>query len=323
MTAAATATAPRTDKPTRPTVFDQLPFCTQPTDGAAPGDTPERRELVSGKGYFVVKNVLSEDDRAAIKDRLRMVAANIDYYRPHIGLIKEVPDESLRNHEDPLLRFSWINEIAFRDEVLWDRCAAHPKLLDVARKVLGETVYPMNGGGFFLKPPHSQSTVPWHQDASPFRVPPEEGQPRNPILFDYWLGVDAATTENGCLQLVPGSQKLGRLDHHDKGGVFPELDHPREHGFSDADIVSVPMDAGDMLVWHQDMFHYSDPNRSDGQRVGKASVYMSGAQEKEIRQRVGQGETAMGINVHRSALMIDGQIQKLREDAVIPPPPGA
>ncbi|MCC5830223.1 MAG: phytanoyl-CoA dioxygenase family protein [Phycisphaeraceae bacterium] len=304
---------------TAPTAADLLYLATQPTDGHTP-DTPERHELLHGKGYFVVRGILSEDDRQAIRERLRMVCRNIDYYRQHIDLIKEVPDEALRNHPDPLLRFTWVNEIGFRDEVLWERCAAHPKLLEVARKVVGETIYPMNGGGFFLKPPRSQSTVPWHQDASPFRIPPEDGQPRNPLVFDYWLGIDAATSENGCLQLVPGSQKLGRLEHHDKGGVFPELEHPTQYGFSESDIVSIPLEAGDLLVWHQDMMHYSDPNRSDHQRIGKASVYMSGPQEQEVRQRLAKREPNMGINRRRPALCLNGKIQPLRPDAIIHPP---
>ena len=293
----------------------------QPTDGSLPGDTPERQELLHGKGYFVVKGVLDADDREAIKDRLRYVARHIDHYRQYIGLIKDVPNPELRDHEDPLLHHTWINEIGFRDEVLWEHASANPRLLDVAMKVLGDTVYPLNGGGFFLKPPKSQSTVPWHQDASPFHETPIAGESTNPLLFDYWLGVDAATIENGCLQLVPNSQKLGRLPHHDKGGVFAELDHPTEHGFGkEGDIVSIPMEAGDMLVWHQDMFHYSDPNRSDGQRIGKASVYMSGAHEQNVRDRLAAGETGLGVNAHRPALTVHGEIQKCRPDALIPLP---
>lgn len=312
-----TATA---TEPLLKSLLDTIDHATQPTDAAPPGDTPERLELKEGKGYFVVKNVLSPDDQAAIKERLRLVCDHIDPYRQRIRLIKDVPDEALRNHEDPLLRFAWINEIGFRDEVLWERCAAHPNVVKVARSILGDKAYPLNGGGFFMKPPRSQSTVPWHQDASPFRKTLENGEVRNPLLFDYWLGVDAATVENGCLQLVPNSQKLGRLEHKDKGNVFPELDHPREHGFKDEDIVSIPMEAGDMLVWHQDMFHYSDLNRGDSQRIGKASVYMSGPQEAEIRERIRSSETGMGVSSYRPAICIDGEIQKLRGDAVIEPP---
>ncbi|MEM6853883.1 MAG: phytanoyl-CoA dioxygenase family protein [Planctomycetota bacterium] len=305
-----------------PTPIEQQAYSTQSTKGAPPADTPEREALLKGKGYFVVRGVLDEDDRRAIKDRLRRICEHIDHYRKYIELIKDVPDPALAQHPDALLRHTWVNEIGFRDEVLWERCAAHPRLLDVAQKVLGSTVYPLNGGGFFLKPPRSQSTVPWHQDASPFRVPPEAGESRNPLLFDYWLGVDEATIENGCLQLIPNSQKLGRLEHHDKGGVFPELHDPSEYGFKPDDIVSIPMEAGDMLVWHQDMFHYSDPNRSEGQRIGKASVYMAGQQEAELRNLIAQKMTGLGCNNQRPALCIDGEIQTLRPDAIIPLPKG-
>lgn len=303
-----------------PSPQELLAVSTQSADGTPAGDTAERRELLHGKGYFVVRGVLDPDDCRAVKDRLRMVCENIDHYRKYIGIIREVPDESLRDHPDALLRFNWINEIGFRDSVLWERCAAHPRLLEVARKVVGETVYPLNGGGFFLKPPRSESTVPWHQDSSPFSIPPENGEPRNPLLFDYWLGIDPATHENGCLQLIPGSQTKGRLVPKQLGGILPEL-VPAEHGYGPDDIVSVPMEAGDMLVWHQDMFHYSDPNRSDRQRIGKASVYMSGDEEHEIRDRLATGQKTPGINAYRPALCIDGELQPLRSDAIIPLPP--
>ena len=30
-----------------------------------------------------------------------------------------------------------------------------------------------------------------------------------PVLFDFWLGLDAAGIVNGCMELIPGSHLLG------------------------------------------------------------------------------------------------------------------
>ena len=277
--------------------------------------TPRRRELLEGDGFFVVRGVLDGEDIRLVKERLTRICENIDYYRQHIGIIKTADEDA----SDPLYRFNWINEIGFRDEVLWRHATAHPRLVEVACDVIGPNVYPMNGGGFFFKPPGG-ARVPWHQDASPFQIKDEHGETHNPLLFDFWLGVDAGTRANGCLQLVPGSQKLGRVEHHASGGLLSEL-RPHDHGFSDSDIVFVETDPGDLIVWHQEMFHGSDPNRSQGGRVAKASVYMGGREEQTLRSWFSTGQPTPAVHKHRTPIALDGQPYQL--DMPLPLPDGS
>ena len=158
----------------------------------------KRDELIE-KGYFVEKAVLSASDMEICKSRLREVARHIDYYRDKIRLIVDVQNESYRDHPDPLRRFDWINEISFRDPVLWRYAAAHPRLIALAMEVLGPDIFPLNGGGFFMKPPRCGGEVPWHQDASPFDG---SGGIPVPVLFDFWLGLDAAGIDNGGMELI-------------------------------------------------------------------------------------------------------------------------
>ncbi len=302
------------------------PTTTLPTFGAAESlpeyrypDTPERHELLHGKGYFVVRGVLDAEDIRVIKERLRMICENIDYYRQHIGIIREVKDEALRNHPDALVRFDWINEIGFRDAVLWQHATAHPRLVEVACQVVGPNVYPLNGGGFFMKPPRSPANVPWHQDGGPFNIVTASGETRNPLLFDFWLGVDAGTRANGCLKLVPNSQKRGRVQHESKGGILSEI-VPAEHGFSEDDIVAIETEPGDLIVWHQDMFHGSDRNTTDRQRIGKASVYMGGREEQVVRSWFSVNQPMMATHKYRPPIALKGQPMPL--DMPLPPPVG-
>ena len=239
-----------------------------------------KREILLDTGYFVEKGVLSDSDIAICKDRLREIALRIDFYRDKIRAIIDVQDEAYQNHPDPLLRFDWINEISFRDRVLWQYSAAHPRLIALAMQVLGPDIYPLNGGGFFMKPPRCGGEVPWHQDASPFDG--SEDIPV-PVLFDFWLGLDAADVENGCMELIPGSHTLGRLEHEQTGKILREMD-PFKQGFTEEDVVRIETDPGDVIVWHQDLIHRSSANMSDRPRIGKASVYMSQADEETIRQ---------------------------------------
>lgn len=269
------------------------------------------RQKLMNDGWFVVRGVLSEQDIAAALDRLRLISQHIDAYR-HLPNIHPVTVPALAGHPDPLYHYNWIDCVGFHDAVLWKTVSANPKLLAIARQVVGDDVFPLNGGGFFMKPPGSPQGVPWHQDASPFLDAWKEDDESNRLLFDFWLGLSEATEEMGCLRLIPGSQKLGRVEHQAKdGALHPQID-PADFGYSEADIVSIPTQPGDLIVWHQDMFHGSGPNRGDKPRIAVASVYHGRADEELLR-----AEHRRGANRRRPQLCDGEKIFEL-EDAITP-----
>jgi len=239
-------------------------------------------------GWFVVRGVLQPEDIRIALDRLRLIAANIEAYGDVLPIVKETEIPELRADPDPLKHFEWIDGIGYFDEVLWQHVTAHPRLMEIAASIVGGDIFPLNGGGFFMKPPGSNKSVPWHQDASPFREEPVNGKATAPLVFDFWLGLSEATEEMGCLQLVPGSQHLGRVEHRDRGELHVSID-PAEFGYTEADIVKVPTGPGDLIVWHQDMFHGSQPNRGTQSRIAVASVYHGGREEESLRSEHRKG----------------------------------
>ena len=241
-----------------------------------------RNKLLSD-GYFVVRGVLSAENIRIALDRLREISAHIANYEGKLPWIVPVKDERLANHEDALYHHDWLDWITFRDEVLWREVAAHPTLLEIARAIVGPDVYILNGGGVFLKPPGSPAGVPWHQDASPFHIPTKDGHGVAAPLFDFWLGLTESTADMGPLRLIPGSQHRGRLQHiDDKSGLLPRVDPP-SHGYSYHDVVTVETGPGDLLVWHQDMIHGSEPNTSSKPRIAVASIYHGAMEEQSLR----------------------------------------
>src|SRR5437867_321477 len=87
-----------------------------------------------------------------------------------------------------------------------------------------------------------------------------------PLLTSAFLAVDRATRENGCIQVIPYSHNLGRIDHvltGDQAGADAERVNeviarmPVEH---------VEMDPGDALFFHCNLLHRSDQNRSEHPR---------------------------------------------------------
>ncbi|MFN8489870.1 MAG: phytanoyl-CoA dioxygenase family protein [Caldilineaceae bacterium] len=97
--------------------------------------------------------------------------------------------------------------------------------------------------------------VHWHQDAG---VTWAEADPY--FILTVWLPLTSATTEHGCIQLMPGAHKQGLLPHRIKRGlgtaITPEaLPHVR--------VVAVPLEPGSVLLMHKHMPHCSTRNSTD------------------------------------------------------------
>jgi hypothetical protein len=76
------------------------------------------------------------------------------------------------------------------------------------------------------------------------------------------IAVDACTKENGCLQVLAGSHRLGRVEHGrfgDQTGADPER---VEHASKLLELVYGVMAPGDGLFFHSNTLHRSDQNKS-------------------------------------------------------------
>ena len=223
------------------------------------------------KGYFIFRGLLSKEETAVIKERARFIAKHANVYESFgVGHVKEDNFDA----EDPLHRFYRLNTPAYHNEIIWKTFVTNPRTIALVRSVL-EDDYCINAGGLFLKPPKNGSITPWHQDSGAWSMPTTPFDPTEPMIFDFWMAIDRATTENGCLQLIPFSQKIGRVEHKKQGNKLTEVD-PRDYGYDpEKDAVICEMEPGDILVWHQNALHYSGPNHSDEQRIGLAGTFIA------------------------------------------------
>jgi ectoine hydroxylase-related dioxygenase (phytanoyl-CoA dioxygenase family) len=102
---------------------------------------------------------------------------------------------------------------------------------------------------------------PWHQDS--FYFPFEPARP----VVGVWLAVTDATLENGCLHVLPGSQREAIATH------VPDRREGANYGYVeivDHDMTGatpVLMTAGDLLVFDSHLMHRSTDNVSDGSRA--------------------------------------------------------
>jgi Phytanoyl-CoA dioxygenase (PhyH) len=94
-----------------------------------------------------------------------------------------------------------------------------------------------------------------------------------PLLTSAFIAVDAATRENGCMQVLKSSHLMGRIDHvltGDQAGADPERVREAEKRL---ERVYVEMDPGDVLFFHANLLHRSDQNRSENPRWAMICCY--------------------------------------------------
>lgn len=116
-------------------------------------------------------------------------------------------------------------------------------------------------GMYIFKNPNIGGEVACHQDASFLYNEPVK-------ILGYWLALEDATTENGCLWFLPGSHK-GEVykryirDSDDKTSHVVVHEPPK---YSDSDLVPGIAPKGSCVLLHGKVLHKSEKNLSDKPR---------------------------------------------------------
>jgi phytanoyl-CoA hydroxylase len=109
----------------------------------------------------------------------------------------------------------------------------------------------------------------WHQDYGYWY---KDGF-LQPDMISVLTAITPATRENGCLQVIKGSHKMGRIEHGVAGGqAGADLERVQEARKRN-ELVYVEMEPGDTLFFHSNLLHRSDSNRSESARWSLISVY--------------------------------------------------
>ncbi|KAG6714172.1 hypothetical protein I3842_05G191000 [Carya illinoinensis] len=119
--------------------------------------------------------------------------------------------------------------------------------LDYKRPVIIQSMY------IFKQPGIGGEVVP-HQDNSFLFTEP-------PTCTGLWLALEDATTINGCLWAIPGSQKNGLVRRMIRGEQGVSFDRPSPT-YNQKDFVPIEVKAGSLVVIHGDLIHQSFENQS-------------------------------------------------------------
>jgi ectoine hydroxylase-related dioxygenase (phytanoyl-CoA dioxygenase family) len=110
----------------------------------------------------------------------------------------------------------------------------------------------------------------WHQDYGYWY---KNGFLYPEALISVMTALTEATKENGCLQVLKGSHKMGRFEHNfvgeQQGADMPFV----EEAMKLCERVYVELNAGDVLFFHSNILHMSEANLSDKPRWSFISAY--------------------------------------------------
>ena len=94
-----------------------------------------------------------------------------------------------------------------------------------------------------------------------------------PSMLSCLIAVDRATKENGCLQVLKGSQVIGRVNHDRVNEQTVADSEHVEAALQRFQLVYLELDPGDAVFFDCNLLHRSDANKSDHRRWNYIASY--------------------------------------------------
>ncbi len=204
-------------------------------------------------GYYVVKNLFDSEEidllkKTAVEDRML-----------------DQQSFGRDDGEGGSVRLSLWNHPGDTIYGMFARCH---RIVDTAEQILEDEVYHYHSK-MILKDAKIGGAWAWHQDYGYWY----QNGLLYPDLISVFIAVDPSTKLNGCLQVIKGSHKMGRVNHiltGDQSGADMER---VEEALKRMELVYVEMEPGDAVFFHSNTLHRSDQNKSDMSRWSLICCY--------------------------------------------------
>ena len=208
-------------------------------------------------GFLMIPDYFSDDEMT----RFSKVA------RRDKEILLNFPYTSLDADGRPTKLFVWST---LRND-LYSAYARHEALVRPWEQLLGGPVTYFHHK-MMMKEPNTLGAWEWHQDYGYYYE-----RYLRPDMGGVMIAIDEANRANGCLEVLRGSHRFGRVNH-------ARLGHQSEHETAaDPDRVRVllaccervycEMTPGTVLFFHANLLHHSEPNLSNSPRWALISNY--------------------------------------------------
>ncbi|HEY4110484.1 phytanoyl-CoA dioxygenase family protein [Puia sp.] len=207
-------------------------------------------------GYLIVRNFLTP----AEIEKLYAIATGDDLLRKHAF---DLNDQTGKKTKLTL----WYNP----GDDAYGLLTRSKRMIETAGTLLdGDSAICHFHSKLMQKEPKVGGAWEWHQDygywyKNEFLFPDE--------MLSIMVAITKATKENGCLQVIAGSHKMGRIEHGFAGEQVGAAQHYVDLALKTMPLVYVELEPGDALFFHSNLLHRSAANLSDTARWSLISCY--------------------------------------------------
>jgi len=196
-----------------------------------------------------------------------------DFKRDGFVVVEQLYDESTMSEwkqtmQDVMQAEQELSEVGVR---VWMVDQLHPILrqamadahvVAALNQLIGPNVEFLSAKAVY-KDAETRAASPWHQDWQYWY---------GATKLSIWIALDAATPENGCLKVLPGSHTRHFEHLHLDGdeGFVNRIDADGIDGWSP---VTVPLPVGAAIFFHDQLVHSSHPNTVGQDRWSLISTY--------------------------------------------------
>ena len=215
--------------------------------------TPDQISAFDEDGYLIVRGLFDSEEMRIVRE-----AAKVDpAFKRHAHDLKDTKEGVAK-----LVLWNHAGQNVF------GTMARLPRIVDSMEQLLRDEVYHYHSK-MSIKEPRTGGSWEWHQDYGYWYL----NGCLYPDMGSALIAIDPNTQENGCLQLLKGSHRMGRIEHgrygHQTGADPERVDAARKL----MDLVYAELDPGDVLYFHSNTLHCSAANRSPDPRWSLLCCY--------------------------------------------------
>ena len=196
-------------------------------------------------GYVLKKNLFSEDEINKLKN---FIESSSD---------KKNDARETRSSTGKLSITLWDHP----SDDLFGKFSTNERIVKPMEEYLGDEVYHYHSKIIWKKP--GDGGFDWHQDYGYWY----HNACLYPDMGSCFIMLDKATKENGCLKVLKGSHKVGRIGHGISDTPEQTADMERIDELEKRhECVHIIANPGDVLFFHANLLHSSDANKSKDSR---------------------------------------------------------
>ena len=209
--------------------------------------TPEQADAYQRDGFVIVRKLFDDEEIGLLR-----AAIETD---PQLR-------ESLYNRTDAAGKHTRMATWNHPGDSVYGLAARSRRVVDTMEQLIGGEVYHYHSK-LTAKEPYEGGAWEWHQDYGYWY----HNGCMFPDMASVMTALDTANRDNGCLQVLRGSHRAGRVDHGVLAGEQVGADPVRvEQMLQRMERVYVELEPGDAVFFHSNTMHRSDQNRSPHRR---------------------------------------------------------